>query len=372
MELPNIVYCKCGCGQEVKEGNVYVHGHNRGGVPSCVIPNGKWSMKYDKCIECGTTEIPHSGKGLCERCYKRSLYELSKTKDRWSLKYKCCIDCGRTDRPHKANGRCGVCYSNNLNRKKGIKKRNFGQWSWYYDKCKKCGTIKRPHVSNGLCRDCYEISKRDLSDGYEICPVCGVKVSKLNQHLSMRSKKCKKHLDYLRDMYKIYFDSDFGLSDIAKELNTGRHTVTGNFRKLFGVEETKHRNKAVKSCLISARTKIGFNHKNRFGTVVYYDSINNGKVRFRSKLERSYAKYLDGLGINWEYEAASFPYVDDKGKRRTYTPDFYLSDTEEYIEIKGYDKGNSSYKINRMREIGLNIKIVRKGDFLNASIRCIL
>ena len=30
-----------------------------------------WSRKYEKCIKCGTNEIPHSGHGLCRHCYER-------------------------------------------------------------------------------------------------------------------------------------------------------------------------------------------------------------------------------------------------------------------------------------------------------------
>lgn len=33
----------------------------------------RWSRKYDKCIECGTTSIGHQAKGLCKNCYARML-----------------------------------------------------------------------------------------------------------------------------------------------------------------------------------------------------------------------------------------------------------------------------------------------------------
>lgn len=32
---------------------------------------GQWSRKYDSCQDCGTTERPHSAKGLCTTCYRR-------------------------------------------------------------------------------------------------------------------------------------------------------------------------------------------------------------------------------------------------------------------------------------------------------------
>lgn len=31
--------------------------------------NGRWSLKYDKCISCGRTDRKHGGKGLCINCY---------------------------------------------------------------------------------------------------------------------------------------------------------------------------------------------------------------------------------------------------------------------------------------------------------------
>lgn len=331
-------------------------------MPSNTVPDGKWSQHYDKCIECGTVEISYGGKGLCTRCYKKHLYKTFETRKRWAPEHDHCIDCGRVNRPHASHGRCVTCDGNYRAHMKGIQKRNFGAWSWYYDKCVKCGTTERSHASNGLCCDCYEESKR-VGKVLEKCPVCGVNVEKLTQHLTMRAKKCKEHSNYLQGMYKVYFESDLGLYDIAEKLNTTRHTVTKQFRRLFGVEETKQRNAAVKSLLCSSRAKIGFNYNNKFGTVTYYDSLNNGRVRFRSRLECTYATYLDKSGIKWEYERDSFPYLDIKGKRRTYTPDFYLADTDEYIEIKGYDNGESNYKIDKMREIGLTIKILRQGDF---------
>jgi hypothetical protein len=106
--------------------------------------------------------------------------------------------------------------------------------------------------------------------------------------------------------------------------------------------------------------KIGFNSKNRFGTVVYYGSLNNGKVRFRSKLEEKYAKSLDKSGVKWFYEYKSFPYIDKNGKRRTYTPDFYLVASDKYIEVNGFEKEDDQYKIDYLRNNGINIEMVKE------------
>jgi hypothetical protein len=350
--------CKCGCGREVSSGNMFVHGHNRVGMPSHTSGD-KWSMKYDACVECGTKEVKHYGKGLCIKCYKKLTYKLKKYGffERWSEKCDCCVECGRIDRPHKAHGLCGACYVNHLNRKKGKPKRNFGAWSWYYDKCKKCGTTKRPHAANGLCIDCYRI---DDNKKISRCPVCHARVVKLNQHLAMRSKKCDKHRKYQHKRFKIYFDSDLNLSDISKELKMDRHSITRQFIKYFGKEKTQKRNELIRRCNISEKAIINKNYKNMYGTIVEYKSPNQGIVRLRSKLEAKYAKHLDNNVIDWYYEHKSFPYLDSKGIRRTYTPDFYLPAEDKYIEVKGKNLINEkdTHKINWVKQHAeLNIEI---------------
>ena len=51
--------------------------------------------------------------------------------------------------------------------------------------------------------------------------------------------------------------------------------------------------------------------------------------------ELKYAQYLDSNGISWIRNKDSFSYVFEE-KDRKYTPDFYLPETDEYVEIKGF------------------------------------
>lgn len=41
-----------------------------------------WAMKYDKCINCGTTDIPHAGHGQCKRCRQKSRYLNQKSQNK--------------------------------------------------------------------------------------------------------------------------------------------------------------------------------------------------------------------------------------------------------------------------------------------------
>lgn len=57
--------------------------------------------------------------------------------------------------------------------------------------------------------------------------------------------------------------------------------------------------------------------------------------KFHGTWEVEYAKYLDSKNIKWIRNTANFEYTFENKKRR-YTPDFYLPDTNEYVEIKGF------------------------------------
>lgn len=58
--------------------------------------------------------------------------------------------------------------------------------------------------------------------------------------------------------------------------------------------------------------------------------------RFKSNWERRLAASLTRLRVSWSYESDRFPYVDNRGQRRTYTPDFKLRDLHQtFVEVKG-------------------------------------
>lgn len=63
--------------------------------------------------------------------------------------------------------------------------------------------------------------------------------------------------------------------------------------------------------------------------------IDYNGVSLHGSWELKYARYLDLHEIKWIRNKDSFAY-EYGGKERKYTPDFYLPDTDEYVEIKGY------------------------------------
>ena len=72
-----------------------------------------------------------------------------------------------------------------------------------------------------------------------------------------------------------------------------------------------------------------------------YDKLKNKKeIKFRSKLEKSVADLLEGLGISYEYETEKLSYIIE----HNYTPDFKLPNYK-YLEVKGYWDAEDRRKI---------------------------
>lgn len=57
--------------------------------------------------------------------------------------------------------------------------------------------------------------------------------------------------------------------------------------------------------------------------------------RFRSRLEARWAVFFDALRIEWEYEPQGFVIGDGTGATRNYLPDFRLTATGTWVEVKG-------------------------------------
>ena len=114
-------------------------------------PLKTWTKNDECCIDCGTTERPHAGKGRCGPCrgkyqrqtfpeklraQQRASYQRNReqnlirqkiawhaknrflrrartgarARDGWSFDHACCIDCQTTERNHQGGGLCTRCY----------------------------------------------------------------------------------------------------------------------------------------------------------------------------------------------------------------------------------------------------------------------
>ena len=88
-------------------------------------------------------------------------------------------------------------------------------------------------------------------------------------------------------------------------------------------------------------------------------------IRMRSLYEVAYAKYLDKQGTKWTYEAESFNLGTFK-----YTPDFYLPETDTYVEIKGSWKRETKnkFKMFQKKYYSMNIILLTNKELKNLCI----
>lgn len=75
-----------------------------------------------------------------------------------------------------------------------------------------------------------------------------------------------------------------------------------------------------------------------------------GNRFFRSAWEANFARILNHVGIEWEYEPKTFDFKDITRGTVNYTPDFYLPEFGKWIEIKGWMDKKSKLKIDRFRK----------------------
>ena len=122
-----------------------------------------------------------------------------------------------------------------------------------------------------------------------------------------------------------------------KNHKLGLHKDTRGVNNTSARPEVK--TKISNSCL--DKSKIGLWHTSLAKNMHYNYKGND----LHGTWELRYAIYLDNNNIRWKRPKDRFLY-NYKNKNHYYTPDFYLIDSNEYIEIKGYsnDKDYAKWK----------------------------
>jgi len=91
---------------------------------------------------------------------------------------------------------------------------------------------------------------------------------------------------------------------------------------------------------------------------------------FAHPAEYEFARILDFYGIDWQYEPRSFPLRYDHGHVvEAFTPDFYLSDLNLYVEVTTLKTGLTAEKSRKVRTLKelypeVNVKLLKKRDYL--------
>ena len=74
---------------------------------------------------------------------------------------------------------------------------------------------------------------------------------------------------------------------------------------------------------------------------------------FAHESERDLAALLESYGVRWEYEPTTFVLdTDDEGRPRSaFTPDFYLSDHDLYLEVTTLRQSLVTRKNRKVRQL---------------------
>ena len=209
------------------------------------------------------------------------------------------------------------------------------------------------------------------------CEKCGVYISKSNMSRHIGSKTCIKNTNInvvnienykneVNEKYKCpYCEKEFTKNGIGTHI-WRMHGEGKNFNPNKGYKDgsrttwnkglTKETNDIINksSIKLSERYKkgeligsfTGKKHSKKFKEKMSKIAINKGFggvtqsrwIKYKGKtLGSSYelkvVKDLDKNNIKWD-TCNRFPYIDNKGKLRTYTPDIYLIDYDIYLEPK--------------------------------------
>ena len=106
---------------------------------------------------------------------------------------------------------------------------------------------------------------------------------------------------------------------------------------------------------IAAYGDKGIGHKPYWGRFKY-EGV-HGTVSMRSSWEVKYALYLDGKGVDWQYEPKVFVLGHGNWRGASYWPDFYLPATKMYIEVKGWMPDNVRRKMAEFRRQYPKVKL---------------
>lgn len=99
-------------------------------------------------------------------------------------------------------------------------------------------------------------------------------------------------------------------------------------------------------------------------------SLNPSEIpRLKTPEEIEVARLLDRYGVEWRYEPKTFPveWDDDGHVTMAFSPDFYLTDFNTYLELTTMDQRyvtTKNKKAKRAKELyDVNVKIVYRKDF---------
>jgi len=180
-------------------------------------------------------------------------------------------------------------------------------------------------------------------------------------------------------LYSRYWKDEISVNRIAKEYSVSKYLIYIWMKKLniptrtiskgvsisnTGVIHSKKWNKAISRGQNNMKPEL--KRERALATLKCnrdYGNRSKGGIRedlgiyVRSRWEANMCRYYNFINVKWTYEPETFffndsPLIKKKIKKGTlsYTPDFYLTDKDTIIEIKGYFRPRDITKLKRFKK----------------------
>lgn len=185
-----------------------------------------------------------------------------------------------------------------------------------------------------------------------ICRFCEIEKkndNSLRNHERLCKKNENKQTTWFQENQKLVFQRRIALGAqngatkaktegrefIVSEITRKKHSVANKLRS-----EQWHVDNGKKIAVtVQQKVKDGEWHT----SLARHMHIDYKGIDLHGTWELKYAQYLDANDIKWIRNKDTFKYIFDD-KERLYTPDFYLLDSDEYVEVKGYKTAKDNAK----------------------------
>ena len=178
----------------------------------------------------------------------------------------------------------------------------------------------------------------------------------------------KLHPSQIGKIYGVCFSTIVRwMKDYEIPFRTKSESRIGKMNPIFRVGHSPETRNKMSKLFLEGRRKVSL-------TNVYGNPTEYKGVIYRSSWEAAVAYYLNSLNISHLYEANSFPYKDEAGIERVYTPDFYLPQglgndpNPLYLEIKGWFAKKDAWKIQQVKDKYVEVLVWGRKELLELGI----
>jgi hypothetical protein len=162
-----------------------------------------WSKKYERCINCGTIEVPSVGRGLCKKCYKHFHHLKNKTNLEYMIR----------QRYHDMTTR---------SKKRGWKICTFEDFKDFALQSEEFKKLREAWINSDFDRKLVpSVDRIDNDRGYTIDNIQFLNLSENVKKGHIEAPKCKKVL-LVKGNEVLYFDSQI---EASRYLGVSKETV---------------------------------------------------------------------------------------------------------------------------------------------------